>query len=655
MKESFEKPYTEEEALEEASKMKEKIESGEVKGYTEAERQVELERKLVERFGEIKINDELKQQILPYVDSEKLIIGNEDLAAVVTERSERGAGIGYWDQVRVFLGDQNAMQEWNWRHKNDQHLDQKQLSVRNISDIKASKDKDQIIVTLELENNYGNRTVDFEFPADKKLPFKDGEIPTQIIKPTEVYARKEIDEKIEYAHGVGEIQEIAKAGGVELIEDDFRKVISNNLRIGKVEYFKEAQEIAKTGGFELSKDDYKQFVLSCRFSTEWIDADGKYWPYPGNKTCKPIRGIDVVAPLANFSVEDYEEMLEKIIKRSKDFQGSYSDKKSLVTDAEKMAEYGNLDKKAFYDVAKAYLDLWSEDSDKVLEMIKSHDLEFTKEEYGRLTKGFLAQASDYFKNKKKSLEQAQEAAKLGDVKISEDDYNKFLADSIKKMYDSRYSWNDVSKEFKRDYEKAKEITDLAGLSLSEKDFYNKVFFEILEPRYKDGKLHPDDQKTFDALTNFFKLQLEDKEDKSVEQQEKSLPKWLEDVQNQDLEEADKMYSLKPEMRSAESRTGYKPYEKPEITESVVDEIKGYGAFVFKEQIDHDTRFPQMRYTLYFVDKSGNKKEIFEKHDYIDDGGGGSIYVENDPSITEVEISDKKIKFKVGKESHEVAI
>lgn len=345
-----------------------------------------------------------------------MTIANEFIAAVKTERSEHGAGIGYWDQIRVFLNDQNAMQEWNWRHKDYQHLDRKDLGFNSIGDIQASKKEDKIIVTLKLVNNDGRRNVSFEFTDDKpKTSLEDGKIATKIAGPTETYARKEINKTLEHAWSMDEVQSMAKAAGMELQEKDYRKVIGNLLRTGGIGYLKRAQKVAEEGGFELSKEDYKQFVLQCRFSTEWIDSKGEYWPYPGNKTCKPLRGIDIVIPLADFSVEDYEEMLEKIIKRSKDSKGSYSDKKGLVEDVEKMAEYGKLNKKAYYDVAKAHLDLWSEDSDKVLEMIKSHDLEFTEEEYEKLTKGFLAQARDYFKNPVNALRKAKEVAEISGI------------------------------------------------------------------------------------------------------------------------------------------------------------------------------------------------------------------------------------------------
>lgn len=563
--------YSEEKALDEAVRMQDKIKGGEAKDYSDAEKEVEtdkeneerIDEKLIERFGEIKISNELKQQISPYLDNKTLSIANEYLAAVVTERSERGAGIGFWSQVRVFLHDQNAMQEWNWRHKDSQHLDQKNLSVNNIGNIKASKNGDQIIIITELLNNDGKRDVDFEFTADKtKPPFEDGEIPVKIAKATEVYARKEIDEEIEYAGDIDKLQEIAKASGVELTEKDFRKVIANLLILGKVKYFKKAQDIAKSVGLELTKDEYKEFVYSCRFSTEWIDAKGKYWPYPEDETCKPSRGIDIVSSFANFSAEDYEEMVEKFIAEGRMSNTSPYSRADSLKDAEEMAKYGKLDKKTFQNIAKTYLGLYRdpgkpwpvfEKSGKVLEMLKAYNLDFSKDEYQKIVDGFLSRVDNPIWN----LKQAQEAAEIGGIKISEDDYRKFLDNSIEEMFP--YEKKPASfRNYPEDkLKQVQEIAEIAGINLNEK--------------------------------------------------EESLPAWLKDVQKKYLEEADKMYLSKPEMRSATSRTGNKPYEKPEITESVVDETKGYGAFVFKEQIDHDTRFPQMRYTLYFVDKSGNQK------------------------------------------------
>lgn len=526
------KPYSIEEAENEAEKMQKKIKSGKATTYPEAEKEVEKDKegeekinnKLKERFGEVKISDDLKKQILPYLDNDTLTIANEYIAAVRTERSERGAGIGFWDQARVFVHDQNAMQEWNWRHKDSQHLDQKHLRFNSIGGVKASKEGEKIVVTVELENDNKSRGVNFEFIADKtKTPLKDGEIPIQIAKPTETYARKKLDEELKYANEIDKVLKIAKASGVELKEDDFRRVIKNILDVGLPEYVKKAQKVAKAGGFELTKDDYKNFVASTT-RYQWLDPKGKFHSYheDGYKLIEPV---DVVASAVDLLEKDYEDIVDLIIARNKHiFEKNGSVHYEWLENAEKIAERGKLKKEVFQKI----VDAWKTNS-----------------------------------------------------------------------------------------------------------FYNDRASHLLRKISEENKT-------------------EETQKNETKKQEKSFPA-IENVKKRILAEAERMYSFKPEMRSATSRTGNKPYEKPEIIETVIDEVEGYGAFVLKEQIDHDTRHPQMRYALYFVDKSGNEREIFEKHDYVDDGGGGSIYAENDPSITDVKIIDKTIEFKVGKEDHKVTI
>lgn len=317
----------------------------------------------------------------------------------------------------------------------------------------------------------------------------------------------------------------------------------------------------------------------------------------------PTKDIKTVNSFAKFQEEDFQEIADYCIKnRIPSYVCYVGDVYGLII-AKDIVKYGKLDKENFHKIASAYID--QRCPGNAMEMAKAHNFKFTEDEYKKLVNGFLAEAEDGLKNQKNSLKQAQKAAEAGGIKITKNEYKKFLDDCIEEMFEYEKAPASFKNYPEDKLKRIQEIADVAGINLNEK--------------------------------------------------EEALPKWLRDVQKQNMEEAEKMYSFKPEMRSAKSRTGNKPYEKPEITESVVDEIKGYGAFVLKEQIDHDTLFPQMRYTLYFVDKSGNKKAILEKHDYIDDGGGRSIYVKNDPSITEIQILDKKIKFKVEGETHEVSI
>ncbi len=541
--------------------------------------------KLTERFGKIEICNELKQQILQYTDNNTLVIANEHFAAVVTGRTEHGTGCGYWDQVRVFFDDQEGVQEWSWRHKDNQCLDKKHLAVNSISNIKASKDGDRIIVTTELVNNTGKRTVDFEFTTgDTKSLFKDGEISTSIVKTTGEYARKEMDDALPYATDLDNIQKIAKNSGIELIEDDFRKVVENILDVGLPEYVEKARKVATVGGFELTKDDYKNFVAR-HDRRQYLDADdGKFHMVP-TKNCKMVYAIDVVVQIVNFSKEDYEDVVNLILARNKLYlkEGYAYDEK--IDYATKVAIDGKLDDEVLHKIAVAYVaNCWY---GKALDLYENRNFKFTKNELKQLADGFLKEALTY--------------------KSSAPYYSN----------------------------KAKELAKLAGFELN-KGYAVSKYSQLIKDRPDVSKLVIKELEKISIL-------------------EKSLPEWFDDVRKPVLEEAERMFSFKPEMRSAESQTGYKPYEKPEITESVVDEMNGRGAFVLKEQIDHDTCFPQMRYELYFIDKSGGKRIIFEDHDYVDDGRGGSIYIENDPSITEVKIADKKIKFKVGAENHEVLI
>lgn len=411
------------------------------------ERSEQIE-KFIERFGEMKISDELKGQVLPHIDNKTLTIANEYLAAVVTERSEHGRGIGNWDQVRVFLQDQNTMKEWNWRHKDDQHLDKKHLRVQSIGSIEASKDRDQIIVKMELVNNYGKRTVDFEFPADKtKLPFEDGEIPMKIVKPTEAYARKEINDAIKYATDLEDIQNIAKANGLELTENDFRKVVENNLNIGRMERLKNAQKVAGECGLELSKDDYKRFMYNNL---------GRY-------DTNPAEDLKIVNSFAKFQKEDLQEIADYCIKNKIPSYVCYIDDDYGLIIAKKIVEYGKLDEENFHKIATTYIDrrIFSEAS----KLSKAHSFEFTKDEYQKLVNGFLSEAKDGLKNHKFSLKRAQEMAEAGGIEITEDDYKKFLEDCIAEMF--RYEKRPTSlKDYPKDkLKEIQEIAKIAGIKL----------------------------------------------------------------------------------------------------------------------------------------------------------------------------------------------
>ena len=144
------------------------------KAEAEAERQRKLRKeqnaKLAERLDGMTISDELRRQILPYVD-EPMVIASSDVAAVLTSRSEWGStgGIAYYDQVRVFCGSQADMKEWQWRDRYSASNDKPWLQVDSIGTVKISEKDKKVIVEVELVNEeYSNRTVTYTFDLPKQ-------------------------------------------------------------------------------------------------------------------------------------------------------------------------------------------------------------------------------------------------------------------------------------------------------------------------------------------------------------------------------------------------------------------------------------------------------------------------------------------------------
>lgn len=120
----------------------------------------------------IEITKELQQQILPYADRKSLVIVSQDVAVVITERSEYGSGggIGYYDQVRVFCGSQSEMKEWQWRDRYSASNDKPWLGVNSIGNVKVSEKEDKVIVEVELVNGkYENRTVTYTFNPSQSI------------------------------------------------------------------------------------------------------------------------------------------------------------------------------------------------------------------------------------------------------------------------------------------------------------------------------------------------------------------------------------------------------------------------------------------------------------------------------------------------------
>jgi hypothetical protein len=148
------------------------------KARKEAEEKAEQERqlnetrltKLTKRLDKTQISDDLRTKILKYADDASLKIVNPDIAVVQDSRSEWGSsgGIGYYDQIRVFYGNQSSMQEWQWRDRYSASNDKPWLRIDSIGKVKVSEEKGKVIVEVELVNKkYDNRTATFTFDIKK--------------------------------------------------------------------------------------------------------------------------------------------------------------------------------------------------------------------------------------------------------------------------------------------------------------------------------------------------------------------------------------------------------------------------------------------------------------------------------------------------------
>jgi hypothetical protein len=409
--------------------------------------------KFFERFGEVKISDELMRQVLPYIENDTLVIVNEYIGVVVTERSEEGAGIGYWDQVRVFFHDQRVMQEWNWRHKNHQHLDQKHLAVSRIGDIKISKGDCRIILDIQLISGYGSRYENFDFRTDNfKPPFENGEVKAVVVRPTEKYARAKIDSNLEYAHDMEKAERIAKSSGLVLTQVDYKKVIENNLKIGLMTYLKEAQKLAKKYGLELSREDYKRFLFKN------LDRSG----HPEDARAKDIKAV---GSLAKFRKNDFQDIVKFCAENRVSSYVCYTSDDYGLMIAQEIVAYAKLGKAYLKIIARAYME--RRIYDIPWEMSKKHGFKFTRLEHRKLIDGFLTEANEGLRNPKISLTKAKEVASAAGIKITEEEYKTFLLVCIKMMF--RYEKRPSSFE---DFPVAKkevvqEVATIAGIVLED--------------------------------------------------------------------------------------------------------------------------------------------------------------------------------------------
>ncbi|MFA5961457.1 MAG: hypothetical protein WC848_02125 [Parcubacteria group bacterium] len=395
--------------------------------------------KFIERFGDIKISDDLKAQILMYVDRDSLVIANEHIAVLLSERSEYGRGVGYWDQVHVFCCHKRIVKEWNWRHKDYQHLDQKHLAVNGIGAIKATNNNEnQVIIQVELLNNSGSRSVNFEFNfGENDSPFRKNEKIIQIkkVNPTEEYARKKMEEKLKYAIDPEDIRKFAEKNGIEPTEADFRQMMRNNLQLGLIEYFQKAQEAEKACGLEMTMDDYMFFV--CKNL--------------GRRDTKPIVDIKTVDSFAKFSESDFQKIIDLCI-------ATNGERGMRV--AVEMVDYGKLDKSTFHRIASAYIERCPKEA---FQLSKEKNFKFSKAEYRRIVKEILSEGASPWKNNLFFLRQAQEVANAGGIKIAKKEYRKFLIDSI---FGCSRKPRSPKKYPKEELEQIRKLTEEAGIEIT---------------------------------------------------------------------------------------------------------------------------------------------------------------------------------------------
>ena len=120
----------------------------------------------------------------------------------------------------------------------------------------------------------------------------------------------------------------------------------------------------------------------------------------------------------------------------------------------------------------------------------------------------------------------------------------------------------------------------------------------------------------------------------------------------------KLWELKPEMLNPIGRNMTAPmnlsfvapyvrYEQPELKKKIIDEGRGFAAFIIKEQIDHRGSDAQIRFELY-VARNGQEAELAdEDHAYL--------HREGDPSITGLRIMGNKALYSTRKGKKEIIL
>jgi hypothetical protein len=134
-------------------------------------KQLEEKSPLDKILGDKVISDKLRHQLTSSsFRMDSLVVENADVAVAQGSRSEYGStgGVGYFDQVRVFYGDQSKMQEWQWRDRYNARNDRHDLCVHSIGAIKVSEDDNSVSIEVELVNrDRGSRYTTFKFDKSK--------------------------------------------------------------------------------------------------------------------------------------------------------------------------------------------------------------------------------------------------------------------------------------------------------------------------------------------------------------------------------------------------------------------------------------------------------------------------------------------------------
>jgi hypothetical protein len=139
------------------------------KNAAKARQLKKLNEKLDKKLNGLKINNELRNQILPFVNEKSLRILSADCAIVNTMKSIAAngtycikSGVGASDNVIVFYQNQTDYQSFQWRDAHEQKFDRPANRVRSIGKVKIITRKN-VTVYVEIINEYNTRKIKFVF------------------------------------------------------------------------------------------------------------------------------------------------------------------------------------------------------------------------------------------------------------------------------------------------------------------------------------------------------------------------------------------------------------------------------------------------------------------------------------------------------------